>query len=83
MAYALKLDDKVMPLSGLIDPQILINGGRNTIFYEQDPAIRSRHVQAVRDESFAAVVRESLRSALLPAEGPRAGQLGKSECFAC
>src|SRR5580658_2931935 len=31
MAYALKIDGKVIPLTGLIDPQILINGGRNTI----------------------------------------------------
>jgi uncharacterized radical SAM superfamily Fe-S cluster-containing enzyme len=40
MAYALKLDGHVMPLTGLIDPQILIDGGRNTIVYEQDPAVR-------------------------------------------
>lgn len=40
MAYALKLDGHVMPLTGLIDPQILIEGGRNTIVYEQDPAVQ-------------------------------------------
>jgi uncharacterized radical SAM superfamily Fe-S cluster-containing enzyme len=40
MAYALKLDGCVMPLTGLIDPQILIEGGRNTIVYEQDAAVR-------------------------------------------
>jgi hypothetical protein len=40
MAYALKLDDKVVPLTGLIDPQVLINGGRNTIVYENDDAVR-------------------------------------------
>src|SRR4029079_498653 len=40
MAYALKLDDKIVPLTGLIDPQVLINGGRNTIVFEHDPAIR-------------------------------------------
>ena len=36
MAYALKLGDRVIPLTGLIDPQILINGRRNTIVFEQD-----------------------------------------------
>ena len=41
MAYALKLGDKVTPLSGSIDPQILIEGGRNTILLEQDPAIQA------------------------------------------
>jgi hypothetical protein len=40
MAYALKLGGKVTPLTGLIDPDILINGGRNTIVFEQDNAVR-------------------------------------------
>jgi 7,8-dihydro-6-hydroxymethylpterin dimethyltransferase len=40
MAYALKLEGKVVPLTGMIDPQILINGGRNTIVYEEDDAVR-------------------------------------------
>ena len=40
MAYALKLEGRVIPLTGMIDPQLLINGGRNTIVFESDPAIR-------------------------------------------
>lgn len=40
MAYALKLDGRVVPLTGMIDPQVLINGGGNTILYEQDRAVR-------------------------------------------
>lgn len=40
MAYALKIDGKTVPLTGLIDPQILIEGGRNTIVYEQDERVR-------------------------------------------
>jgi tetraether lipid synthase len=40
MAYALKLDGKIVPLTGLIDADVLMNGARNTIVYEQDPAIR-------------------------------------------
>jgi uncharacterized radical SAM superfamily Fe-S cluster-containing enzyme len=40
MAYALKMDSKVVPLTGLIDPHVLINGGRNTIVFEQDDAVR-------------------------------------------
>ena len=40
MAYALKLDGHVQPLSGLIPPDVLINGGRNTVLYEQDPSLR-------------------------------------------
>jgi uncharacterized radical SAM superfamily Fe-S cluster-containing enzyme len=41
MAYALKIDGRVVPLTGLIDPTILIEGGRNTIQYEQDEAVRA------------------------------------------
>jgi tetraether lipid synthase len=40
MAYALKLGGKVTPLTGLIDPDILIKDGRNTIIFEQDGAVR-------------------------------------------
>lgn len=40
MAYALKMDGRVVPLTGRIDPEVLIEGGRNTILYEQDDAVR-------------------------------------------
>jgi uncharacterized radical SAM superfamily Fe-S cluster-containing enzyme len=40
MAYALKIDGRVTPLTGMVDPDILINGGRNTIVFEQDDALR-------------------------------------------
>jgi uncharacterized radical SAM superfamily Fe-S cluster-containing enzyme len=40
MAYALKLDDGLVPLTGLVDPQLLIDGGRNTIAYEKDGRIQ-------------------------------------------
>jgi 7,8-dihydro-6-hydroxymethylpterin dimethyltransferase len=36
MAYALKIDGRVTPLTGMIDPKILIEGGRNTISVETD-----------------------------------------------
>ena len=41
MAYALKLGGQVTPLTSLIDPQVLINGGRNTIVFEKDDAVRA------------------------------------------
>lgn len=37
MAYALKLNGKVVPLTSMIPPEVLINGAANTILYEQDP----------------------------------------------
>ena len=41
MGYAMKLGGKVVPLTGMVSPDVLINGGRNTIIYEQDPAVRA------------------------------------------
>src|SRR5260370_1428909 len=40
MAYALKMGGKITPLTGMIDPKVLIEGGRNTIVYEADNAVR-------------------------------------------
>jgi uncharacterized radical SAM superfamily Fe-S cluster-containing enzyme len=40
MAYAMKLEGKVVPLTGMIAPDVLINGGRNTIIYENDETVR-------------------------------------------
>jgi uncharacterized radical SAM superfamily Fe-S cluster-containing enzyme len=40
MAYALKQNGKVIPLTSMIPPEVLINGAANTILYEQDPAVR-------------------------------------------
>ncbi len=42
MAYALKLEDKVVPLTGMIDPKVLIEGGRNSIVYEKDDMIKDQ-----------------------------------------
>jgi 7,8-dihydro-6-hydroxymethylpterin dimethyltransferase len=40
MAYALKIDGNVIPLTGMIDPKVLIEGGRNTILFEDNEAVR-------------------------------------------
>lgn len=40
MAYALKLENGLVPLTGLVDPEFLIEAGRATITYEAEPAIR-------------------------------------------
>ena len=47
MAYALKIDGKLIPLTGLVDPKVLIEGGRNTIVYEGDDAVRDHYRDAV------------------------------------
>jgi uncharacterized radical SAM superfamily Fe-S cluster-containing enzyme len=45
MAYALKMGDCVTPLTGMVDPQVLLHGEGNTIMYEKN--------QALRDQLFA------------------------------
>jgi uncharacterized radical SAM superfamily Fe-S cluster-containing enzyme len=36
MAYALKIDGQVYPLTRYVDPAVLLNNSKNTIVYEQD-----------------------------------------------
>jgi len=48
MAYALKLNGKVTPLTSMIPPEVLINGAANTILYEQEPVVLSN----LRDNLF-------------------------------
>jgi hypothetical protein len=45
MAYALKRDSGLVPLTGLIDPEFLIEAGRATITYERDPAVREHFLK--------------------------------------
>lgn len=40
MGYALKMGGQAIPLTGLIDPNVLLQGSRNTIVYEQDETVR-------------------------------------------
>jgi hypothetical protein len=40
MGYAFKKDDVVTPLTGMVDKNILLEGERNTIVFEQDENIR-------------------------------------------
>jgi uncharacterized radical SAM superfamily Fe-S cluster-containing enzyme len=40
MAYALKMDGKVIPLTGMIDPKLLLHGEGNTIIYEKNDSLR-------------------------------------------
>jgi uncharacterized radical SAM superfamily Fe-S cluster-containing enzyme len=46
MAYALKRGGTVTPLTGLIDPEVIIAGSRNTIVYEGDAALRAELFRA-------------------------------------
>lgn len=45
MAYALKLPNGLIPLTGLVDPEFLIEAGRATITYEAEPEIREHFLK--------------------------------------
>lgn len=45
MAYALKLDGQVFPLTRFIQPDDLLDNSRNTIVYEQDEKLREHMVR--------------------------------------
>lgn len=42
MAYALKTDDGLQPLTRYLDPKTLVEGAANTIVFEHDPAMKER-----------------------------------------
>lgn len=42
MAYALKIDGQVVPLTGMVDVSVFIEGGRNTIVFERDEPLKER-----------------------------------------
>ena len=64
MAYALKLEGQVVPLTGLIEPRVLLEGGRNTIAYERDAGLQQKLFAAFSTahspESGAASLRDLL-----------------------
>jgi 7,8-dihydro-6-hydroxymethylpterin dimethyltransferase len=64
MAYALKIDQRAVPLTGLIDPKILIDGGRNTIVFEQDDRVREGIVKLFATNHSPASSMTSLRDLL-------------------
>jgi uncharacterized radical SAM superfamily Fe-S cluster-containing enzyme len=42
MAYAIKDADSIQPLTGLIPPEVLLSGERNTIAFERDPTLKAQ-----------------------------------------
>ncbi|KPC53753.1 radical SAM protein [Amantichitinum ursilacus] len=42
MAYALKLEGDVVPLTRFVDPATLVEGARNTIVFEHDPMLKEQ-----------------------------------------
>jgi hypothetical protein len=64
MAYAIKREGSVVPLTGLLDPSVLLEGTGNTIVYERDPRMRAEFLRlfstAASPESAAGSLRDLL-----------------------
>ncbi len=64
MAYALRVGDRLLPLTGMIDPQVLIESSRNTIVYEQDSGLREHLFRLFATNHSPASAATSLRELL-------------------
>lgn len=64
MAYALKWQGQVQPLTRFIDPDDLLRKGRNTIVYEQDDAIAKHMIQLFSTGNSVAKATGELKSLL-------------------
>lgn len=64
MAYALKVDGKTIPLTGMIDPQVLIDGAANTIVYEKDAGLRTALFKSFATNHSPESAAETLRDLL-------------------
>lgn len=64
MAYALKVDDQVLPLTGLVPAELLLDGASNTISFERDDALRSAMINAFSTNHSPASGAEALKELL-------------------
>ena len=81
MAYAMKLEGKVVPLTGMIEPDVLINGGRNTIIYERDEAVRGQIFKLFSTNHSPQSQANTLRELLCCLPQVQAPQLGYNNLF--
>lgn len=82
MGYALKMNGAVTPLTSMVPPEVLIDGGRNTILFEQDEMLRDSIVRLCATNHSPQSGADSLRDLLccLPRVGVPEG-LGYQNVF--
>jgi uncharacterized radical SAM superfamily Fe-S cluster-containing enzyme len=83
MAYALKMDGCVTPLTGLIDPKVLLHAEGNTIIYEKHDAIRGELFKLFSTAASPAGSASSLKQLLccLPMVEMKSGSIGYDNIF--
>jgi len=62
MGYALKMGKEVTPLTRYINPDDLLNSGKNTIIYEQDEQLHEKMIQLFSSGNSVEKASENLKS---------------------
>jgi uncharacterized radical SAM superfamily Fe-S cluster-containing enzyme len=81
MAYALKINGRVFPLTNMINPDDLLNNSRNTIVYEQDEKLRMHLLNMFSTANSVEKVREDLKSIMCCLPEISAPNLGYDNLF--
>lgn len=81
MAYALKIDGQVVPLTRFINPQDILDNSRNTIVYEQDERLHSHMIQLFSTGNSVECATDELQSIMCCLPQINAPSLGYENLF--
>ncbi|HHC79653.1 MAG TPA: radical SAM protein [Flavobacteriia bacterium] len=81
MAYALKLDDEVFPLTRFVNPNDLLDNSKNTIIYEQDEQLHGKMIELFSTANSVACAEENLQSIMCCLPQIDAPNLGYDNLF--
>ena len=81
MAYALKVDGKVYPLTRHLNPDDLLNSDKNTIVYEQDKLLREKAISLFSTANSPETAGQKLKALLCCLPGINAPTLGYDNVF--
>jgi len=81
MAYALKLDGEVIPLTRYLNPQDLLDNSRNTIIYEQDERLHQHMIQLFSTGNSVECAADKLQSVMCCLPQINAPSLGYDNLF--
>ena len=81
MAYALKIDGEVFPLTRFLNPQDILDNSRNTIVYEQDERLHAHMIQLFSTGNSVECATNELHSVMCCLPMIDAPQLGYQNLF--
>ncbi len=81
MAYALKVDGEVIPLTRYLNPQDLLDNSRNTIIYEQDERLHQHMIQLFSTGNSVECATDELQSVMCCLPQISAPSLGYDNLF--